>query len=229
MAPETNDYAAYTAFLARLEEQRNKIDAAINAVRELLNLEAEQATGSPASGGQRKDSATAVRFDSFFQMTMPDAITKFLGMATIPQSVGEITKALEAGGFKTTAKNLMPSVGSTLSRMKSSGDVVSVKGKWGLAAWYPAARTLQTPAKPKQARKRDRSKGSKAKTARTEGKPDAPKADPKAPSSKPTPEQIQRIEKLHAEGKKPGKIAKEVGLHHFAVMGVLKSKMAKAS
>jgi hypothetical protein len=225
MASETNDYAA---FLARLEEQRNKIDAAISAVRELLNLEVEQAAGSPVSGSsvQRKEQPATIRFDSFFQMTMPDAVTKFLGMATIPQSVGEITKALEAGGFKTTAKNLMPSVGSTLSRMKSAGEVVSVKGKWGLAAWYPAARTLQTPANPNKARKRGRPKGSKARIAKTEAKRDAPNAEPKAPSSKPTPEQIEQIKKLHVTGKRPGEIAKEVGLHHLAVWSILKPPKA---
>jgi hypothetical protein len=155
-------------------------------------------------------------------MSMPAAIIKFLEIAKAPQSVSEVTAALRAGGFKTTAKNFMPIVGSNLSRMKSAGETVNVEGKWGLASWYPAARRAELNAKPKQGRKRGRPKGSgKIKAAKaTEAKAD------KAAAPKPTAEQIERIRKLDDAGKKPGEIAKEVGLHHFSVMGVLKSKKA---
>jgi hypothetical protein len=106
--------------------------------------------------------------------------------------------------------------------IKLAGETVNVEGKWGLASWYPAARRAELNAKPKQGRKRGRPKGSgKIKAAKaTEAKAD------KAAAPKPTAEQIERIRKLDDAGKKPGEIAKEVGLHHFSVMGVLKSKKA---
>lgn len=111
---------------------------------------------------------------------------------------------------------------------RQDGDVLQVQGKWGLSEWYPALRKekLETTATPKKGRKRRRPKVSKANTAKTEADPDVSGAQPKGSASKPTPEQIEQIMKLGGLGKKPGEIAKAVGLHHFAVMGVLKSKKA---
>jgi hypothetical protein len=204
MAMETVDYAAV---LADLEAKRAALDSAIAAVRQLLNLGTEQ--GSSGSPGQQKREQV-VRFDSFFQMTVPDAIRKFLTITTQPQTLSEITKALEQGGLKTTSKNLMGIVGPTLSRMKKAGDVLPIQGKWGLAEWYPAAR-------------KEVAKSARAKR----GRPKKPKgklnADFKTSSSKPTSEQIDQIKRLNASGKKLSEIAKEVGLHHFTVMRVIKA------
>jgi DNA invertase Pin-like site-specific DNA recombinase len=51
-------------------------------------------------------------------------------------------------------------------------------------------------------------------------------SEQKTVSPKPTPEQVEQIKTLHAAGKKPGEIAKAVGLHHLAVWGILKPKKA---
>lgn len=205
MGMETIDYAAV---LADLEAKRAALDSAITAVRQLLNLGTEQGPAMP--GQQRREQV--VRFDSFFQMTVPDAIRKFLTITTQPQTLSEITKALEEGGLKTTSKNLMGIVGPTLSRMKKAGDVLPIQGKWGLAEWYPAAR--KETVKPTRA-KRGKPKGTKSKSS-----------EEKPASSKPTAEQIEQIKKLSAAGKKLSEIAKEVGLHHLAVWGILKPKNA---
>lgn len=213
-----NSEIDYNAVLADLEAKRTAIDSAIAGVRQMLNLGAEQ--GVAASGApERKNQPSAVRFDSFFQMSLPASIIKFLGMATVPQSVSEITKALLDGGFKTTSKNLMPIVGSNLSRMKSNGEVVNIDGKWGLASWYPAARSA--PAKPKGKR---RGKSKKAESKQASGKAQTtPASDNQPKTSKPTTEQIEKIKSMSAAGKKLAEIAKAVGLHHFAVMRVLKA------
>lgn len=261
----------YGAVLADLEAKRAAIDAAIGGVRQVLNLGAEQTVGTQVSN-ERRDTSGAVRFDSFFRMSMPAAIIKFLEIAKVPQSVSEVTAALLAGGFKTTSKNLMPIVGSNLSRLKAAGDAVNVEGKWGLASWYPAARKADTTAK-KNGRRRGRPKGSaKAKADKPSatpetgpgaddqirhlhaagktyreiaqelgvsravvwralkgGRPEGPAAErDKASGPKVTPEQIEQIRMFHAAGKKLGEIAKEVGLHHLAVWGVLKPKKAAA-
>lgn len=194
----------YGAVLADLEAKRAAIDGAIAGVRQMLNLGAEQAVGT-APTAERKEQPAAVRFDAFFRMSMPAAITKFLEMSKAPQSVSDLTKALLDGGFKTTSKNLMAIVGSNLSRMKSAGETVNVEGKWGLASWYPAARNLDVAAKPK-GRKRGRPKG----------------------STKPTPELVEQIKRLQAAGKKPGEIATEVGLHRLTVGRILKPRKAAA-
>lgn len=213
MASETIDY---NTVLADLEAKKAAIDKAIVGVREMLNLGAEQAVGGPSVSSERRDQPASVRFDSFFQMSLPAAITKFLEMSKCPRTVSDITSALLEGGFKTTAKNFMPIVGSNLSRMKSNGEVVNIDGKWGLSVWYPAARTA--PAKPK-GKKRGRPKkvATKPETAKK------PKPEPETKSAKPTADQVERIKSLNAAGKKLAEIAKQVGLHHFTVMGVLKA------
>ncbi len=213
----------YAVVLADLEAKRGAIDSAIAGVRQVLNLGAEQgvAPSSPL-GIERKDQPTQVRFDTFFRMSMPSAIVKYLEMAKAPQSVSDVTKALLEGGFKTTSKNLMPIVGSNLSRLKSAGQTVNVEGKWGLASWYPAARKAELAPKSKRGRKRGRPKGS----GKANAKGSTPTAEKKATPVKPTVDQIEQIKKLSAAGKKPGEVAKAVGLHHFTVMAVLKSKKA---
>lgn len=193
----------YNAVLADLEAKRAALDNAIATVRQLVNLGAEPSVG--VSPQERYEPSAAVRFDSFFQMTVPDAIRKYLSMKKQPQALSEITKALQDGGLKTTSKNLMGIVGPTLSRMKKAGDVLPIQGKWGLAEWYPAARKEAT--KPARGPKRLRAKV-------------------KSSAGKPTAEQIEQIKKLSATGKKLGEIAREVGLHHLAVWKILKPNQA---
>ena len=152
MASEGIDYKAV---LADLEAKESAIKAAKEAIGRVIAVGADQGVGATTATTPRPDQQTSVRFDSFFQMSLPAAITKFLEMSKCPQTVSDMTKALLDGGFKTTSKNLMPIVRSNLSRMKSNGEVVNIDGKWGLSAWYPAARTV--PAKPK-GKKRGRPK-----------------------------------------------------------------------
>jgi hypothetical protein len=199
----------YAAVLADLEAKRAAIDAAITGVRQMMNLSTEQVV-APVNGSERRES-TEVRFDSFFRMPMPRAIVKFLEMAKTPQSVGDITKALLDGGFKTTSKNFMPTVGSNLSRMKATGELVNVEGKWGLASWYPAARKADQAVTPKEGRKRGRPRKTTAPSAQ-------PTATKEQPSSKLTEQQIFQIGRLNAEGKSLNEIARELHVHHLKIM-----------
>jgi hypothetical protein len=221
----------YALMLVELEAERSKIDNAIAAIKQLMGAEsADGGTSAPAGAPvppKRQDLPSKVEFDTFFSLSIPEAIKKFLAMMKRPQTLAAITDALTAGGLSTTATDLMKTVTATLARMRrTSGEVVLVRrGEWGLKEWYPGRRFEQPEPKKSKPKKRGRSKGSHE-TKPTEPLKDASKG---ATTPKPTPEQIEQIKKMGAVGKKPGEIAKEVGLHHFAVMGVLKSKMAKAS
>lgn len=209
----------YSAVLSDLEAKRAAIDSAIAGVRQMLNLGAEQGVGGATSGtSERREQPTSVRFDSFFRMPMTASIIKYLEIAKVPQSVSEVTAALLAGGFKTTSKNLMPIVGSNLSRLKAAGETVNVEGKWGLASWYPAARKAELNAKSKKGRKRGRPKA--------KAEPSAPKVQAEARPSKLTSEQIERIKKLHASGRTNVEIGKEFGIHHLAVWRIVKPPKA---
>jgi hypothetical protein len=206
MAADTIDYVAV---LADLEARKTAIDAAIAGVRQMLGLGSDQAVTSSMSA--RKERATEVRVDSFFGMTMPDAIVKFLEITKQPQSVSDITVALLDGGFKTTAKNLMPSVGSTLSRMKTAGDLVSVQGKWGLVSWYPGMRKekLESPSKIlslKQPTKKETTGADMVQPTLFGG------SQSTRGRRKLTPEQVEQIKIQRAAGKTLDEIAKEFGV-----------------
>jgi hypothetical protein len=134
------------------------------------------------------------------------------------------------GGFKTTSKNLMPIVGSNLSRMKSAGEVVNIDGKWGLSVWYPAARA-QAASKPKAKTLVRAKPPSKARPQQTPASTPT-SSQPNAGSGKPkatVPEAIERMKALHAAGKSNGDIAKELGLSNIEVWRALKPKKADAA
>lgn len=200
----------YAAVLADLEAKRSAIDSAIAGVRQMLNLGAEQ--GVTVSSEKKE---AAVRFDSFFRMSMPDAIAKYLEMAKTPQSVSEVMEALLTGGFKTTSKNPMPIVGSNLSRMKSAGLLVNVDGKWGLASWYPAARKNDAHEKPRRGRKP--SLPSKSTLIQP-----PPKARRESKSF--SKQDVERMRTLQAEGRPLKDIGKEFGVHHLSVWRALNPK-----
>jgi predicted DNA-binding protein (UPF0251 family) len=228
MADTTIDYVAV---LADMEAKRASLDGAIAGIRQWLSLGgAEEGVPNPQSPrpttGNRTGDPVAINFDTFFGMSIPDAIRKCLGMMKQPRSVSEITNNLKHGGLPTTAKNLINSVGSTLSRMKSEGDVVQVHGKWGLKEWYPGWKEATT--KSSKGRKRGRSTASKPKKTKAEPNLEAVKPEPAKPaSSKFTSEQIERMRAMRADGKKDGEIGKEFGIPHLAVWRALKSKNDK--
>jgi hypothetical protein len=76
--------------------------------------------------------------DSFFHLSVPEAIKKYLNIAKRPKTTKDITVALDVGGLTHHAKNLYQTVYPTLLRMEQAKQVVRVgKGEWGLAEWYP--------------------------------------------------------------------------------------------
>jgi hypothetical protein len=230
MATESIDY---TKVLEDLELKRTAIETTIAGVRQMLNLGADRTIGAAVqgAGGDRKEQqAGEVLHDSFFGMSAPDAIRKFLNMMKRPQSASDIAKAMHDGGLPTTSDNIGKVIGPTLSRMKANGDLFLHKGKWAPSDWYSVGARERLEAvekgKSKKNRKAGRPKGSKAKPKAQTKSEASPNPTEKPASSKPTPEQIEQIMKLHASGKKPGEIAKAVSLHHFVVMGVIKSEQA---
>jgi len=211
--------------IALLRARRARLDAAI------ATLESE----SEISGGgidpsmidtaeprsEQRTEPSEIRSDTFFGLSIPDAIRKCFKILKRPLSLSEVTTSLKAGGLLTTAQNLMATVSATLQRMKrTEGDVVSLgNGQWGLTEWYPGLRKdkIEATAKPKKKKRH---------APKAKAEPKLKEPTPKGASHGPTPEQIEQIKKLNAAGKTPGEIAKEVGLHHFSVMAVLKTPKA---
>ncbi len=146
----------YEGVLADLVAKRDKLNAAISGIRLMLGGggseegdqvgtedETENESGPrPALTPRPLRQAlgnTAIRNDTFFGLSTPEAIRKYLMMMKRPQRVADISKAMIDGGQihardTTTAYN---NVYAALKRMRKSGDGVRIKsGEWALAEWY---------------------------------------------------------------------------------------------
>ena len=128
MSQEQIDYAVV---LEDLKKRREKLDAAIAAIATILG---DPSAAITASVGNGEEVIGAVKSDSFFNMSVPDAIRKFLRMTKRPQKANIIAKALQDGGIHTLSKNFYANVFTTLKR---DPNFVKVKKEWGLAEWYP--------------------------------------------------------------------------------------------
>ena len=134
----------YQQLLADLEQERENIERMIVWVKgRMAQSDSTQQIVAPVA---KPDASFPMRFprlapDSFFRMTIPQAIKAFLNIAKRPKVAKEITKALKNGGLTSQAKNLYGTVYPTLLRMEKAGEVVRVgNGEWGLAEWYPGGR-----------------------------------------------------------------------------------------
>jgi hypothetical protein len=147
------------SMIAELEAERARLDVTIAVLRQRSGMAPADANGasnlvatSAPSAGPASGPAS-IRTDEFFQMSVPQAIKKFLGIAKQPQSARAITDALQKGGLITNAKDFYTSVFTALKRLRLAGDVVNVEGKgWGLVAWY-RGRTGLTSKEPKNKKK----------------------------------------------------------------------------
>jgi hypothetical protein len=116
----------YAAVLADLEARKAQIEAAIAAIKMI----SAQGGISPDGGG-----STSVSPSAFLGMTIPDATKKYLSSTKQKKSTQEIIDALTAGGLP---KSKYTTVYAILARrQKQAGDIVNIKGDWGLAEWYP--------------------------------------------------------------------------------------------
>ena len=146
--PDINN--PYDAVIADLEAKRSEIDAAIALMKRLKDtVGAAPSTSVPfsVSGaymGGTTDLST-IPSDAFFGLTIADAAIKFLAQwgGRKPQNTNTIIDALEHGGLKRAAYTTV--YGILNRRAKRQGDVVNVKGDWGLAEWYGPPKTKAVP------------------------------------------------------------------------------------
>jgi hypothetical protein len=126
-----------------LEVKRAQIDRAIEMMKALKETMAGISTAvasvapsnpAPSNGFQPFD-ISQIASDAFFDLSIGDAVVKFLKMVNRkPQSTKTIIKVLERGGLR---GKTYASVYGVLSRRQSQErDVVNVNGDWGLKSWY---------------------------------------------------------------------------------------------
>lgn len=125
----------YEAVLADLEtrkaQQIAQMDAAIAAIRAIMG----QPTGSPPLFPGGGPSGGTLAHDAFIGLSIPEAAKKHLASTRRKQSTQEIMNALEAGGLPGSKYSVVYSI--LRRRENQVGDIINMKGDWGLAEWYP--------------------------------------------------------------------------------------------
>lgn len=130
----------YVKVLADLEAKRDALNSAIEGIRKLLNVNAQMLPdGTVQTITPQLTNGEEMRSDSFFGMSLRDAIKKYLAMKKKPKSYRDIADALEEGGFQHASKKFYSTVNTTLGRMAEGddADVCKIRGEWGLLEWYP--------------------------------------------------------------------------------------------
>lgn len=135
---EDDDPDPYAAVLADINAKIEELQQARAAIEKLAGL----AAGSTESASRLGPTGIAlIQSDAFFGLKLPEAISKYMKLMKRPQSIAEITAALQRGGYTSRSQNLSNTVWTTLSREEQRGRVVKIsKGTYGLSEWYPGAK-----------------------------------------------------------------------------------------
>ena len=119
----------YDAVLADLQAKRGAIDNAIAAIRML------KGHGSGIIGSLEKP-AESIPPNAFSDMSIPEAIRKYLSVEKRPRSTRDIAEALKSGGIRTESQSFYSTVSTALARMMNKENGVVKKGKkWSLREW----------------------------------------------------------------------------------------------
>jgi hypothetical protein len=137
MASSANEH--YEQVLADLRAKRAKIDAAIEAIEDLLGV----ASSAPAGSLQRQGASQAIEGDTFFGLSVADAAKKYLQIVKKKQSTRDIAKALESGGLTHNSKDFYNTVYTVLTRSEFFAKLPD--STWGLAEWYKGRRVSLNP------------------------------------------------------------------------------------
>jgi hypothetical protein len=122
----------YEAVLADLENRKSQLEAAIAGIRLIMGQPGTNPSG-PAGGGGYSGSTPA--HDAFIGMSIPEAAKKHLTTVRKKLSTQELMTAMEAGGLPPSKYNTVYAI--LRRRENQVGDIINMKGDWGLAEWYP--------------------------------------------------------------------------------------------
>src|SRR5688572_13128617 len=158
----TNDQSELSAWLAELEKEQAERAVVIASIRQRLGLANDAASPTTVTSvstaavphhAAHEPSLASLRGDTFFGMSVPEAIKKYLAMAKRPQTPKQIGLALEKGGVHSLAQDFSANVSTSLKRLRDSGIVVNTGDGWGLSVWYPGRKqAAENSAKPSRRR-----------------------------------------------------------------------------
>jgi len=154
----------YGAVLADLEAKRAALDQTIASLRSLMGGGALAINASDSIAGMADSVSLSlhggeVPAGAFHGKSVPEAAKLYLSLVKAKKSTREIAEALIKGGMESNSKNFETTVAGGLYRVfNTTGEIVRVKGAWGLAAWWPAG--------VRASQEKGKGKGRKAKKSR---------------------------------------------------------------
>jgi len=159
----------YGAVLADLEAKRTALDQTIASLRSLMGGGALAINANDSIAGMADNVSLSlhggeVPAGAFHGKSVPEAAKLYLSLVKAKKSTREIAEALVKGGMESNSKNFETTVAGGLYRIfNTTGEIVRVKGAWGLATWWPAGvRASQEKGKGRKAKKSRRQKSTKA-------------------------------------------------------------------
>ena len=163
----------YGAVLADLKVKRAALDQTIASLESLMSGGALAINASDSIAGMADSVSLSlhggeVPAGAFHGKSVPEAAKLYLSLVKQKKSTREIAEALVKGGMESNSKNFETTVAGGLYRVfNTTGEIVRVKGAWGLAEWWPAGvrAVSQEKAKGRKAKKSRRQKVVKSTTA----------------------------------------------------------------
>ena len=126
----------YAAVLADLEAKRAQLDSAITAIKALMEQTGAMAATTPPV--PRIAGLSDVPPRAFLGLSISAAARMLLEMMQRRMSIPEIMQGLRSGGLKPRKYRNVYAI--MRQRESDKGDVINVKGQWGLAEWNPEFR-----------------------------------------------------------------------------------------
>jgi hypothetical protein len=150
----------YEVVLADLETRKAQLESAIAAIRGIIGQVGNTPSGGP--GGGAYAGATPAH-DAFIGMSIPDAAKKHLTAVRKKLSTQELMTAMEAGGLPPSKYNTVYAI--LRRRENQVGDIINMKGDWGLAEWYPNYRRKSSTSEDAGAEENETNEEGKTKSA----------------------------------------------------------------
>lgn len=126
----TPEVGPFDAAIAEVEARIKNLQITLESLKQ-LRASADGATAASVADSRQE---VEVQHDSFFGMTIADAVRKYLNMVKHTKSTAEIAEVLEQGGLKHASKDFQTTLRSVLGPRE---EFLRVNGEWGLASWYP--------------------------------------------------------------------------------------------
>jgi hypothetical protein len=125
----------YDALIADIETKIAHLQATLAGVKAVAAMNGLGMTPTPTTPIGGGNGGSKIASDAFFGKSIPEAAATHLANVRKKLSTQALMEAMEAGGLPKSKYNTVYAI---LRRRESQvGDIINMRGEWGLASWYP--------------------------------------------------------------------------------------------